>query len=680
MLMEPGSKIPEEFDRSILQQEDIILYEAYRGVFEMMACGAMIFSEDGILLKANKKALELFGVNGRQAVESSILNYSDYLFFDMDGYRLPVKKWPVNRLLNHEFLKDDKYIIKNINKSKYSFVSITGIPQFDSNGQFKSGILILHDISDQVETDNRLEEEIEKTLKKSNELKEYQEILKTERQLLQSIIDNIPVMISIYDEALGSITLNNALTEITGWTQRDIANRNVMELVYPDPMYRAKVAGFMKSLKKGFKDFTMRTKEGRDIETSWANVRLADGRMAGVGVDISGRKRLEKELILAREKAERENRVQSAFIQNISHEVRTPMNSILGFTELLHKEITTASGREFLSAISYNGEQLLRLIDDIVDFSRLDKNEMSLSKEEISVKYLMEQTQKQFSGLKKKYNKRHIAIKLKPPRLDYENIMLYTDIHRLQQVLTNLMSNALKYTEEGQVEVGFDFTDDKQALQFFIKDSGIGIKKEYHDRVFQRFNRFHQTHKYEFRGTGLGLAICKHLVHLMGGEIWFESEPGKGSVFYFTHPYMQQTTLKDQFAENDTKDNCSLPDLSNRSLLIAEDDQYSFMILNLMLQDTKATVLHANTGKKAAELAEKNKVDLIFLDIRMPEMDGYKVLKKIRKKYPDIPVIAQTANALPEDKEKSRLAGFSYHAVKPISKDELYSILNRFLK
>ncbi|MFP4289301.1 MAG: PAS domain S-box protein, partial [Bacteroidales bacterium] len=348
--MEPGSKIPEEFDRSILQQEDIILYEAYRGVFEMMACGAMIFSEDGILLKANKKALELFGVNGRQAVESSILNYSDYLFFDMDGYRLPVKKWPVNRLLNHEFLKDDKYIIKNINKSKYSFVSITGIPQFDSNGQFKSGILILHDISDQVETDNRLEEEIEKTLKKSNELKEYQEILKTERQLLQSIIDNIPVMISIYDEALGSITLNNALTEITGWTQRDIANRNVMELVYPDPMYRAKVAGFMKSLKKGFKDFTMRTKEGRDIETSWANVRLADGRMAGVGVDISGRKRLEKELILAREKAERENRVQSAFIQNISHEVRTPMNSILGFTELLHKEITTASGREFLSA------------------------------------------------------------------------------------------------------------------------------------------------------------------------------------------------------------------------------------------------------------------------------------------------------------------------------------------
>lgn len=559
------------------------------------------------------------------------------------------------------------------------YLSFSGIPQTDEKDELHAGILFIKDITSDINISYQLEQfDINHRSEYLAAFDNEQKQLNKDRELLQSIIDTIPVMVTVYDNEVNSIALNKAATEITGWTNEDVAQTGIMELAYPDPAYRKKIVEYMQSLKSGFKDIVMRTKDGRDIETSWANVELSDGRRVGVGIDITQRKQLEKELIIARKKAEKENQVQYAFIQNISHEVRTPMNSILGYTELLRKMINGTKELEFIDAISYNGEQLLRLINDIMDFSRLDKSELSLEKEEVSVKYLVSQSRKQFVGMKETFKKNNLKLSVKSAH-KLNKLMLYTDLHRLQQILTNLLSNAVKYTEKGYVELGVNIRENEKDLLFYVKDTGIGICKEDHPRVFSRFNRFHNTAETEFRGTGLGLAICKHLVSLLGGDMWFESEPGKGSTFYFTHPIEEfQLRVESVNTEGPVK-NYETPDLDGYNILIAEDDSFSYMLMYHMLTETKAKIFHADTGKKAVEIFSQNKIDLAFLDIRLPEMDGYAVIREIKKMKPSVPVIAQTANVLPEDKKNIKRSGFHYHASKPINQNELYSVINRFI-
>jgi len=397
----------------------------------------------------------------------------------------------------------------------------------------------------------------------------------------------------------------------------------------------------------------------------------------GVGIDISERKKIENELIKAKEKAEFENQLQYTFIQNISHEVRTPMNSILGFTELLHNMLTGKKEIEFLDAISYNGKQLLRLIDDILDFSRLDKKELSLHKEEVCINCLINNLKNQMTGLKKTHNKQHLKTIYNTQAKKHKEIMIYTDSNRLQQVLMNLLSNAVKYTEEGHVELGYKIRKDKNDILFYVKDTGIGIEKEYHDRIFQRFNPIYRTGKTHLRGTGLGLVICTHLVELLGGKIWFESEPGKGSEFYFTHPYSEVSSLSINKTEEINEKDYSMPDLKGKNILIAEDDEFSMKMMIQMIDGTNANIHSATTGTEALEMFKNNNIDLIFLDIRLPGMDGYEVIKKLRRADIRVPVIAQTASALQQDMDKIRLAGFDYHAAKPVSQNELFSILNK---
>lgn len=651
----------------------------YQTAFNDTREGIAIIAPDGKIAKANPAFLKIHRLSENEALEYSANPGNYFLLYDFNGNIIPLNEWPFTKVLNKKSFHNEQYIVVKKGQDLLFYGSFSGKPMFDESGNFIAGFIYINDITDQVQTRVKLVKEINQKIKNIKEKEHIQRALNRDRKLLQTIIDSIPVMLTIYDENIETVVINRAVETITGWTNQDIEKVNIMELAYPDKKYRQEVCKFMQSLKPDFKDIIMRTKDGRDIETSWANVKIPDGRQVGVGIDISERKKMEKELLEAKKKAEKENRVQSAFIQNISHEVRTPMNSILGFTELLQKSYKGEKEENYLHSIIYNGKQLLRLINDIVDFSRLDKNEMALSKEQVGLNYFIQQTQRILPGLKRKYNKPGIEILVKEPAFDTESITLYTDIYRLQQILSNLISNALKYTEEGEIEIGYEIRHAKQEIMFFVKDTGIGIKSEDHDRVFNRFSRFHDTSGAEFRGTGLGLAICKHLVKVLGGEIGFESEWGEGSTFYFTHPYIQETKEKEDEPKNEVQENGdSLPLLKDKNILVAEDDQYSFMMLKGMLNETKANILHADNGKKALELFENNNIDLVFLDIRLPAMDGYEVIAGIRKKNKTLPVIALTANALPEDKEKSRLAGFSQHATKPISISGLYTILNRF--
>lgn len=650
----------------------------FEKTFRQFPDGIIFVDKSSKLLDVNKAFLDIWQVTREEAFEL-FSHLSDYFVtYDSEYHELPISLWPVSRLAKGETFHDQEFIVEAKKVNKVIYISCTGIPQLDDNENLTAGILIVRDNSEKVKKRLRSKNTIYHQKKHLAQLKNLKNELSNERELLQTIIDTIPVMITIYNETVDSIILNNAITQITGWTNKDAQENNIMELAYPDPDYRAEVLHFMNSKQRGFKDIVTHTKDGRKLETSWANVRIADGRQVGVGIDISDRKRLENELIVAKEKAEKENQIQYAFIQNISHEVRTPMNSILGFTELLRKNVKDQQGNEFLDAISFNGKQLLRLIEDIIDISRLDKNEMSLTKENVNVAKLMKRMEPQLEGLKKSFEKNHITTSINIPE-NTDSLFIYTDPTRIQQVLTNFISNALKYTEKGSVEVGFE-VHGREQIVFYVKDTGIGIKEENFDRVFTRFNRFYDRSSGMVGGTGLGLAICKHFVNLLGGTIDFKSEFGKGSVFTFTHPYK---LLKDDAhelpKEVDEEKNYSLPDLDDKTILIAEDDKFSFMLMEQMLLETKARVLHAETGKQALELFITEDTDIVFLDIRMPEMSGFQAIRKIRELNSSVPVIAQTANAMTEDRQNIILSGFNYHATKPISQNELYSILNKFL-
>jgi PAS domain S-box-containing protein len=653
----------------------------YKVIFDSLPEGILMIDKDGKLLQINDAWLKIHGITKEEALRysKSFANY--YSVYDKDFRELPYDEWPVSKVLRNQKITDEKYLISLRENKQDVYVSCCGIPLHDEKGNILAGMIIVRDISEQIIKDFNYENDIERGKGLYKQVEYYQQKIKNDKLLFQSIVDTIPVMIVIYDENVQSLSINKAFQNITGWTIKDFMEKSIMELVYPDKEYRKEVYDFMESLEPGFRDIIVRTKDGRDIETSWANVKIPDGRHVGVGIDISERKKLENELIKAKEKAEFENQVQYTFIQNISHEVRTPMNSILGFTELLHKMISGEKETEFLEAISFNGEQLLRLINDIMDFSRLDKNELSLYKNSVCINCLINQIKKQLPGLKKIHNKQKLkTIFINQARIHRE-IIIFTDSNRLQQILINLISNAIKYTDKGYVEIGYKIREDNDEILFYVKDTGIGISKEDYDKVFKRFNPIHNTGKTRLRGTGLGLVICRYLVELLGGEIWFESEPGKGSVFYFTHPY-QNEVFPDEETDDDEDDkkDFSLPDLKGKTLLIAEDDDFSYMMMFQMMAETNAKILHAETGGEAIKMLKGNNVDLLFLDIRLPEMDGYEVIKEIRKSDINIPVIAQTASALHEDRIRIKRAGFDYHATKPISQKDLFSIINRFLQ
>ncbi len=651
-------------------------------VFDNVQDGVILFDAEGYLLDINPEGLRLHGLDES---DKELLKNNPLFFhkvYNAEHQELPSAEWPVMQLLNGEAFNNVPYIIKVYEHGPEIRISYSGVSRLNKEGNFTSGILLARKAAEPIVKVDLVKDVFEKD-EQIKKLELFQQQIKDDRELLHTIIDTIPVMVTIYDKRVNSFIMNRAVEEITGWTPNDIKEISIMELAYPDPVYREEVLEYMHSLTPGFKDIIMRTRDSCEIETSWANLELPDGRQIGVGIDISDRKRLEKELIKARKKAERDNQVQYAFIQNISHEVRTPMNSILGFTELLQKEVTRKKETEFLNAISHNGKQLLRLIDDIIDFSQLDNNQISLQKEIIVISNFMKRIEMQMVGTKKAYKKRHLEIVVKKPENNVR-VIVNTDSFRLQQVLMNLIGNAIKYTEEGTVEAGYEIRESKKDILFFVKDTGIGIRDIDKENVFKRFNRLHNTRSHEFRGTGLGLAICRHLVNLLGGNIWFESEFGKGTSFYFSHPYKELERIENKsavaLAENDKQtSDFSLPDLNDKVILIVEDDSFSYMMMYHMLEETKALILHADSGSKAVEIFDKYKTDLVFLDIRIPEMDGYQVIKHIHESNNKVPVIAQTANALPEDRRKIVEAGFNFHITKPISRDSLFSVLNNFL-
>jgi signal transduction histidine kinase len=383
-----------------------------------------------------------------------------------------------------------------------------------------------------------------------------------------------------------------------------------------------------------------------------------------------------KELLLAKQKAETSDRLKSAFIANMSHEIRTPLNSILGYTKMLLEHCYDDEQRENIEVIIRSSGHLLNLINDIVDLSRLEADELSIMETDVSLSEIMHDMEKQFIAYGINHNKQHIEFRLQMPRGAKKRLAVKTDESRVKQVLSNILSNAFKYTHEGCIEFGYDLHNDKEVI-FFVRDTGTGISTEDQDIIFNRFQQGKNPGKKAVSGTGLGLAISKGLASLLGGQIWLESREGYGSTFYFTIPLKQVITHVRK--KKQPVINTGVPQLKGKRILVSEDDFYSREMMIYLLRKTEVFLEVAKDGEETLRKYNKGQFDLLLLDIRLPEIDGYEVLQRIRAKNPNIVVIAQTAYAMLDDLRKFKQAGFTDYITKPINDQKLYSLLHKYL-
>jgi CheY-like chemotaxis protein/nitrogen-specific signal transduction histidine kinase len=400
--------------------------------------------------------------------------------------------------------------------------------------------------------------------------------------------------------------------------------------------------------------------------------------IVGICHDITERYKNEIALKNAKEKAEESDRLKSSFLANMSHEIRTPMNAIIGFSDLLVDSDTNIDEREELvSHINNNCNTLLHLIDDIIDLAKIEANELTIFIKETKINELLSELFDTFNGTRKKLNKQAIELKLNKENYN-PDFTLNTDPYRIKQIITNLLDNAFKYTENGFVEFGYKIINELALVEFFIKDTGIGIPKDKQKEIFQRFNKIETDNSKLYRGTGLGLTITQNLVERLGGTIRVNSEVNAGSTFYFTLPLnlsTHQTT--DQFRKDIIHDELKW---KNKTILIAEDEESNFRYLEMLLKNKGIKLLRAESGDEAIEICKKeNTIDLILMDIKMPGMNGLEATMKIKELKPKIPIIIQTAYAMQNDEKISIEAGCDDYISKPINKERLLNLLNKWM-
>ena len=405
-------------------------------------------------------------------------------------------------------------------------------------------------------------------------------------------------------------------------------------------------------------------------------------------IDERDKVRDETEQMLKRAKdlAEKADTLKSAFLANMSHEIRTPMNSIIGFAGLLGEaDLTKDERQEYVLLINSSCQTLLHLIDDILDISKIEAGQLTIESESCKVNEILHELFITFKELNAQSN--HSAVQLQlniPPSL--QHLSIDTDPFRLKQILSNLLSNAIKFTHSGTIELGFTLIEKikadarKKYAKFFVHDSGIGMDKDTRELIFERFTKLESDNNKLYRGAGLGLTISKKLVELLEGDIWVESQPDKGSSFYFILPAPNDFLSKDGSTKEVDKSDESpgFKNLSDKNILIVEDDPSNYELLKALLKKTNASISWSKNGKEALKHINREVPDLILMDIKMPDMDGYETVSRLRQMKLDIPIIAQTAFARLEDENKALNSGFDGYLAKPIEKEKLLAVLSGF--
>lgn len=379
------------------------------------------------------------------------------------------------------------------------------------------------------------------------------------------------------------------------------------------------------------------------------------------------------EFLRQKEQALKSDRLKSAFLANMSHEIRTPMNAIVGFSQLLNEDISNEIKHQYTGIIEKSSYQLLRLIDDILDLSKIESGQLEFKVQNFSLRELFIELKDTFSILILKRSKKDLQISFE---IQGGDIYLHTDPDRLKQVLSNLIDNAIKFTYSGIIS--FSCKKKAGSLLFKVSDTGIGIPEKDLKEIFSRFTKF-DYQGLNPGGTGIGLSIAERIVISLNGTIWAESTVGTGSTFYFDVPY-KPVTEKIVASESRIIMETRPKGIELKSVLIVEDDRSSFLLLKEIMKSFNVDVHHVGNGRDAIDFVNINpQIDLILMDLKLPELNGYEATRRIKRICPNIPIIAQTAYAMTGDQEKAMSSGCEEYITKPFDLDKIKKLIIKYL-
>lgn len=619
--------------------------EVFKRVLDKVSDSILAASTDGTLVYANKQFIEEYGVKGELGVQKV--------------YDLPVS------------LHTKEIFEKRVQEIRDNGGNMGYHARYTRVGEVKERV---HQVSTFIMEDGQEEivwfftQDITDVIKNRDELREL-------NYLLDAILNNIPVYMFVKDpeDDFRYLYWNKALANHSKIPASRALGRTDFE-IFPE---RSDAEKFhqddLKLMRTGERleiqeTYVTAAGETRIVQTLKTHIPLV-GRVPliiGISWDITNVQNIEQELIQARIKAEQSDRLKSAFLANMSHEIRTPLNAIVGFSRLM----TTTDNREdeklYSEIINQNSDVLLQLINDILDLSKIEAGTFEYIKQPMDLGEMCRNVYEIHKGRVQE------GVTL---TLDNENdsLMINEDKNRILQLITNLITNAIKFTYEGEIHFGFKLK--KDYIDFYVKDTGIGISEEKLSHIFGRFVKLNSF----VQGTGLGLAICQMIVEKMGGAITVESELHEGSTFRFTIPY-DMYNKQEKFKKNAEREQhlkVAIKSLQLRTLLVAEDVDSNFLLMNTVL-GKKYKLIRARDGREAVDMYKENHPDLIFMDIKMPYMDGLEATRLIRGYSKDIPIIALTAFAFESDRERAIEAGCNDYLTKPVLQEAIEKILDKY--
>jgi PAS domain S-box-containing protein len=623
----------------------------FRDIIEKNPMSIQIMNKDGFTIQTNSAHTRLFGA--RIPEDYSIFNDTQLLQQGFGELFDKIKKGEV------VYFPDSYFNVHDVDPTfpdVLAWIRTVGFALMDSSGVPERIVLMHENITDR----------------------------KHAEDLFQDIIDKNPLSIQIVDKDGYTIAGNPAYSQLFGalppsdfsiFEDLKLRNQELESLIQiaksgevvhlPDLYYNPK------DTSPDFPDFPLWI---RALIFPLNDSSGKPERFVFIHENITERKKTEEELITAKEKAIESDRLKSAFLANMSHEIRTPMNGILGFAELLKEpELSGNQQKEYVEIIEKSGARMLNIINDIIDISKIESGQMKVT---ISDTNINEQIDFIYAFFKPEAEQKGIELICNNSLSDKETLVK-TDSEKVYAILTNLIKNAVKFTQKGCIEFGCDANtiNETVLLNFYVKDSGIGINIEKQKIIFERFRQENESLTRNFEGAGLGLAISKAYVEMLGGTIWIESEPGKGSIFYFTIPVSVEPAEK-TLIKNETSAGVELIQGRKLKILIAEDDEGSEKLLKIVLKTLSNNILIARDGLEAVEICRNNPdLDCILMDIQMPQMNGYEATQQIRKFNSKVLIIAQTAFALSSDREKAIDSGCDDYITKPIRRADLIALI-----
>lgn len=511
----------------------------------------------------------------------------------------------------------------------------------------------------------------------------FEKALKESVQNYKKLVDFLPDGIAVHQN--GKIVFANdfAVKMFEGTSEFDFVGMSALDLVHPD--YK-EIARERINKTSNSDEGTPLIEEvfislkGKPIYVEVASLPFSyGGNHANLVVfrEISSRKNAENELIKAKNKAEESDKLKSAFLANMSHEIRTPMNAIKGFAQLLEDpELTIEKRHKFIKIINQRTDDLLMLINDILDTAKIEAGQMTIVETTENIGVLFNEICQFFITQQEMLNDKRLDIKI-INKLEPSQSIFTTDFFRLRQILINLLNNAIKFTDEGYVNFGCKLIEN-DTLVFFVEDSGIGIPADKKELVFAPFRQLNDSHiTRQHSGTGLGLSIVNGLLKLMNGKVWFNSNEGKGTTFYFTIPFKQETKKIFEGFYNIT----DIYDWKNKTVLLVEDDEFNAQLIIEYLLKTNIRILHAPNGLDAITLFKQNQdIDITLMDIQLPDINGFELTQMFKSMNSNCVIIAQTAYAAESDKKRAISSGCIDYISKPIVQEQLLKIIQLHLK